>query len=159
MDIRAKWWKGVQNGEYAPIEAEEGKHESEVPIEKVVILPKAPSLLVSLETLVRIICVLVFFAGAVMMGASRTTTTTNTRKHGPDSFKKDVECTEQLSVWCEFTLPLNTPFRDRLMTICVTQLLFCPLCDMKYATSKKALQITPCMTVLRVHHWRQHGRL
>ncbi|KAE9963081.1 hypothetical protein BLS_009706 [Venturia inaequalis] len=111
MDFRAKWWKGVQNGQYAPVEMEEGKQQSEAPLEDAAIVSKAPSLLVSLETLTRIVCVLMFLAGAGMMWTSRTTTT-KTRKYGSDLPKKEAECTKLLSLWSPVLPSVRYEVRD-----------------------------------------------
>lgn len=105
MNFRAKWWKGAQSGQYEPVEVEEGTHESDISSGQLVATSKASSLLASLETLVRIICVLMFLAGAGMMWSSRAKTTNNITYYGANLSKKEVECTEQLSVWCKLAYP------------------------------------------------------
>lgn len=106
MKFRAKWWTAAQDGGYAPVEVEEGKHTSEASLEDAVTTSSSSSLLVSVETLVRIVCVIMFLAGAGMMWAS-TRTKPAARSTGLDTLKKEIECTERLSVWCKFTHPLT----------------------------------------------------
>lgn len=105
MKFRAKLWTAAQTGGYAPVEVEEGKHTSEASLEDAVTTSSSPSFLISVEAFMRIVCVIMFLAGAGMMWTS-TRTKPAAWLTGSDALKKEVECTERLSVWCKFTYPL-----------------------------------------------------
>lgn len=81
------WWKYGQNGNYSLVE--EGKHRSDTVTLDDNEKHTTPSFLMSLDALMRLICVFMFIAGAVMLASARGIRET------------DVQCTKQLSVWCE----------------------------------------------------------
>ncbi|QDS74192.1 hypothetical protein FKW77_002108 [Venturia effusa] len=110
--LKENRWTSAQHAVYAPVEMEEGEPVSGAPLDDVGRSSIAPSLLVPLEALIRIGCVLMFLTGAGMLWASRTQTKTKTWVHGSDLWKKEIECTEQLSVYSPILSSVRYEIRD-----------------------------------------------